>query len=167
MRNIPERAGIPEIRKLDVAFCECGGPLDFFLQPGFTSPTGIGQIIESCARCKRSNVMRPVQPRRITEQVPPSKAPAPKIVSPKVVVLAPWKPGPRRRLSNDELIRLMQQLAAELGKTPGLKALRASPYAPSPMTYARRWGSLTAAQAAAGLTPNLGPQRTVKRRRAA
>lgn len=69
MKNVPERAGIPEIRKLDVAFCECGGPLDFFLQPGFTSPTGIGQIIESCARCKRSNVMRPVAPRSVSEYV--------------------------------------------------------------------------------------------------
>ena len=52
-----------------------------------------------------------------------------------------------------KLIEELQQLAAELGHTPGLKEINhVSP--PDHMTYVRKFGSICAAQVAAGLVPN-------------
>lgn len=59
----------------------------------------------------------------------------------------------RVRWDRARLIERLQKLAAELGHTPGVKELKlATP--PDHMTYVRNFGTIRAAQEAAGLVPN-------------
>lgn len=52
------------------------------------------------------------------------------------------------------LLAALQRLARRLGHTPGLKEINADSDTPCHITYVRCFGSITAAQRAAGLLPN-------------
>lgn len=64
----------------------------------------------------------------------------------------------KRVFSNEELVAFLHDLAGQLGHTPSLREINAST-GPSHTTYVYHFGSLRAAQIAAGLEPNRVGQR--------
>lgn len=57
----------------DVAWCHCGGPLEF-------NTNGFGQVVESCPRCVRAGRMTTVAPRVANETVAPRQVAKPEPV---------------------------------------------------------------------------------------
>ncbi len=56
--------------------------------------------------------------------------------------------------SNERLIEILRNLAAELGRPPTAQELRARRDLPAPITYLRHFGGWNRALEAAGLKPN-------------
>jgi hypothetical protein len=62
--------------------------------------------------------------------------------------------GGTRAIARSVLINRLRGLANRLGRTPSIYDINADPETPFHMTYVRRFGSIRAAQLAAGLEPN-------------